>query len=354
MKILYGVQGTGNGHIARARIMAAAFAHRDDVQVDFIFTGREADKYFDMHVFGDYQTRQGLTFFYENGRINQFKTVREANIGQLVRDIRALDVSDYDLHINDFEPVTAWACKRAGVPSISISHQAAFTYDVPKKGESWLDTVLTKYFAPCQTELGVHWYHFGQRILPPFISEQPKALPSNAHILVYLPFESIAQINELLEPFSEQRFVCFHPDVSATYQHEHIHYNPTAKAPFREALLDAQGVIANGGFELSSEALRLGKKLLIKPLQGQYEQLSNAHTLELLGLADVMMSLNGEVLDDWLKRPANEEIVFPHDPNPFIDWLIAGDWSNPQVICDQIWQQVNFPPAVQERLISLA
>ena len=50
MKLLYGVQGTGNGHIARARIMAAALAKRSDVEVDFVFTGREPDKYFDMDV----------------------------------------------------------------------------------------------------------------------------------------------------------------------------------------------------------------------------------------------------------------------------------------------------------------
>ena len=48
MRLLYGVQGTGNGHIARARIMAAALAQRDDINVDFVFTGRPPEKYFDM------------------------------------------------------------------------------------------------------------------------------------------------------------------------------------------------------------------------------------------------------------------------------------------------------------------
>ena len=62
MRILYGVQGTGNGHIARARIMAAAFAQRDDFTVDFVFSGRDEDKYFDMEVFGPYRTFRGLTF----------------------------------------------------------------------------------------------------------------------------------------------------------------------------------------------------------------------------------------------------------------------------------------------------
>jgi UDP:flavonoid glycosyltransferase YjiC (YdhE family) len=37
MKILYGVQGTGNGHISRARLMADAFSRRNDVEVDYLF-----------------------------------------------------------------------------------------------------------------------------------------------------------------------------------------------------------------------------------------------------------------------------------------------------------------------------
>ncbi|MDW2149941.1 glycosyltransferase family protein, partial [Vibrio sp. 378] len=47
MKILYGVQGTGNGHIARARAMSKAFESHD-VQVDFLFSGRAPEKYFSM------------------------------------------------------------------------------------------------------------------------------------------------------------------------------------------------------------------------------------------------------------------------------------------------------------------
>lgn len=45
MKILYGVQGTGNGHIARARAMSKAFESHD-VQVDFLFSGRAPENTF--------------------------------------------------------------------------------------------------------------------------------------------------------------------------------------------------------------------------------------------------------------------------------------------------------------------
>jgi uncharacterized protein (TIGR00661 family) len=39
-------------------------------------------------------------------------------------------------------------------------------------------------------------------------------------------------------------------------------------------------VICGAGFELAGESLQLGKKLLVKPLKGQFEQLSNALALE--------------------------------------------------------------------------
>ena len=79
MKILYGVQGTGNGHIARARAMALALKERN-ADVDFLFSGREKSKYFSMEAFGDYTTRRGLTFITEQGKVDYFKTAISANL----------------------------------------------------------------------------------------------------------------------------------------------------------------------------------------------------------------------------------------------------------------------------------
>ena len=61
MKIFYGVQGTGNGHITRARIMAKEL-YADGHEIQFQFTGRAEDQYFDMKIFNDFQCREGLTF----------------------------------------------------------------------------------------------------------------------------------------------------------------------------------------------------------------------------------------------------------------------------------------------------
>ncbi len=350
MKILYGVQGTGNGHIARARVMAKALAKRVDIDVDFVFTGRHPDQYFDMGVFGQYRTFDGLTFITRKGRVDKWQTIKQAKVRQFVRDIRSLDLSQYDLLLNDFEPVTAWAAKLHGLDAISVSHQAAFKHAVPKQGETLADRLLMRIFAPSDIYLGVHWYHFGYPIMPPFIEENVQHSRCGEQILVYLPFEDVTEIEVLLSHFPNQSFVCFHPEVRTQSQKRHIQWCPPSKSKFQQALLASSGVIANGGFELSSECLQLGKKLLIKPLLGQYEQSSNRVTLERLNRCLSMDKLDPTVVAKWLTVEAPAPITFPSDPDIFIDWLLEENWFDTQGLCNQLWKQVRFPMDVQNQL----
>lgn len=343
MRILYGVQGTGNGHITRARVMAAEFARRR-LEVDFIFSGRAPSAYFDMAAFGDFATRPGLTFVTERGRISVGKTLRHSRPLQLLRDIRRLQITNYDLLINDFEPVSAWAARRAGVPSVGISHQAAFLNPIPKAGETAVARRIIRHFAPTQQPLGVHWYHFGRPLLPPLIETHPAA-PSDAgrHILVYLPFESPEEIAALLHPFGDTRFHCYHPGAVTAPQAPHIHWRPPSRDGFQRDLQQASGVIANGGFELPSEALALGKKLLLKPVLGQFEQQSNVLTLQQMKLARVMYRLERQAVADWLSLPPAQPVHYPEVAAPLVDWLLAGDWRDPAPLCDRLWAQVRFP-----------
>jgi uncharacterized protein (TIGR00661 family) len=333
--------------------MAKAFSVRSDVEVDYVFSGREPEKYFDMEIFGDYQTRSGLTFIGQNGTINRWQTVISARPVELFKDIAELDLSQYDLVLNDFEPITAWAAKKQKIPSISISHQAAFTHPIPKRGDSFFNRFLMKHFAPTDIRLGVHWYHFGYDIMPPFIEDQPSNQDNQAYFLVYLPFENLTDIKLMLEPLSEHNFICFHPDLEAGYDEGNIQWRTTSKQAFHECLLLAAGVIGNAGFELSSECLQLGKKLLLKPLNGQFEQLSNAETLKQLNLSTVMSSLDTDEVENWLDLPSSEAIQFPTDPSILIDWLVSGQWQDTRQICSQLWEQVIFPEKVQRKLNSM-
>ncbi|SJL85262.1 MJ1255/VC2487 family glycosyltransferase [Vibrio palustris] len=343
MKILYGVQGTGNGHIARARAMCQAFRQHTGVEVDFFFTGRDAEKYFSMEEFGDYQTRQGMSFSTAHGKVRYGKTAINNNMVRVYKDIQELDLSSYDVVLNDFEPISAWAAKKQGVPSISISHQNAFRYDVPLKGASWLDKVIMNHFAPSDYYIGLHWYHFDQPILPPIVhtTHSPPCLKN--FFLIYLPFELLLDTINLVERFSYHQFICYHPDITEIEQHKNLQLRPLCRDSFQEHLRTCAGVIANGGFELPSEALSLGKKMLLKPLNGQFEQQSNVATLEQLGLASGMEYLDPSAVRQWIDEAPGEKVIYPDVAFAISAWVVAGHWEDQRSLFDTLWSQVSYP-----------
>ncbi|MCL1142150.1 MJ1255/VC2487 family glycosyltransferase [Shewanella gaetbuli] len=348
MRILYGVQGTGNGHISRARVMAKALK-QSGLKVDFLFSGRPAEQYFDMEDFGDYQQCKGLSFVTERGRVNLLKTAQKSLSRSIFNEVSELEVKGYDLVINDFEPVTAWAAKQQGVKSISISHQAALQYPVPKQGGNWIDEVIINHFAPTDITLGCHWHHFGFPILPPFVEVPCSTAQYSQQILVYLPFESADEIARFLTPFSDYQFFVYHSVKPIKPLAEHIKWFGFSHEGFKQHLAQCGGVIGNAGFELASEAMSLGKKLLVKPLLGQFEQASNVAALELLAAADSMQVLDPVKVSRWLKAPSPKPIQYPKVGNALVDWIKAGDWQQPQLLCDELWSQVELPDNWQKR-----
>ncbi|WP_372872195.1 MJ1255/VC2487 family glycosyltransferase [Shewanella sp.] len=347
MKILYGVQGTGNGHLSRARVMAKALDRRD-VQVDYLFSGRPKSQFFDMEDFGDFRVARGLTFVSQAGKINSVDTMRENLNCRWWQDIRGLDLSGYDLVLNDFEPVSAWAARLQKVPCIGISHQAALRFDVPKVGNTWFNEKLLDYFAPVDMALGCHWHHFGFPLLPPFVEVDDVSEEHGHDILVYLPFESPEAIVTLLKPFENYRFLVYHSQSPGSEVPAHIQWYGFCRQGFRRHLAAAGGVVANAGFELASEALTLGKKLLVKPLLGQFEQLSNVAALQLLGAADSMMQLSPQTLKSWLKCSSPEPVRYPAVGDALVDWLGSGGWQDSkgdssQRLSRELWEQVSLP-----------
>ena len=338
MKILYGVQGTGNGHITRARSMAKAFRNTD-IKVDYLFSGRPSDQYFNMEPFGDYDSRRGLTFTCEKGRINNFKTLLTNNLLQFVSDVCSIDLSNYDLVLTDFEPLTAWAAKLRNKPCLGIGHQYAFKYKIPVAGQTFLTTLVMKYFAPTEKYLGFHWHHFNSPILPPLIE-----LPSNPityvnnKILVYLPFENLDDVVSWLSNNSQYDFYIYH-SVAACDDINNIHIRPFGRDKFSADLASCSGVIANAGFGLTSEAIQYGKKLLIKPVKGQMEQLSNAVAIKELCIGEVMYEYDARLLDDWLLMDNPRPRHFPCVASAIVEWINGGLVNDEMTLAKSLWEQ---------------
>lgn len=342
MKILYGVQGTGNGHTTRARIMARALAE-EGVSVDWVFSGRSPDDYFDMEVFGDYRCFRGLTFVTEHGRVNYPRTLWSSHLRTLYRDIRTLDVREYDLLINDFEPVTAWAARRAGLASIGISHQCAFMHQIPKRGENLFVRAFMRQFAPVDHAIGLHWHHFNQPILPPLI--EPSHYPNECHAnecLVYLPFAQPEDIVPQLRAFPDTQFYVYQP-IATARDEGHIHLRPFSREGFQADLHRVEGVICSAGFELPSEAIQLGKKLLVQPVVGQMEQQSNAFALSQLGYGSVAQVLTEKAIGDWLSMPRARPVDYPNVAQALARWVARGQQPDISQVRDELWQQVPEP-----------
>lgn len=348
MKILYGVQGTGNGHITRARMLAQALGQYP-VTVDYVFSGKD-DNYFNMEDFGSYRVFPGLSFVARYGHIEYWNTFRRNNLARFVKDVRGINITDYDLVLNDFEPITAWAAYLRNISCLGLSHQNAFRYpQVPVKGSNVLATLVLKWFAPADQYLGFHWHHFNQPILPPMIkTDLDLAIPNPGKILVYLPFMQQDQFYSLFNLFPTFQFHQYHP-VAAETRHGNVVCRPLSRENFLDDFHDCAGLICSAGFGACSEAIHYGKKLLVLPLAGQMEQASNAAALQALGYATITdKSMDFTTLLRWLDQAPAAQLRFPDVAAELAHWIVNGRQTPLEEFSRELWGSVaalNSPQA---------
>ena len=336
-KILYGVQGTGQGHISRARGLAHAL--RDfDVDVTWLFSGREKSKLFDMEPFGNFKHREGITMVTEAGRMRYRKTAFNLAPATFLKDVNRLDLDPYDLIACDYEPVTAWAAKARGREIIGIGHQYAFGKNTPLSGDNAVSRLVMNQFASVDIPVGLHWAPFDNTILPPILD-----LPdidrdaTRDHVLVYLPFEDQDATTRWLQGFADTSFIQYSPAVSDEQQGNVLRQKANIDG-FKRDLATAKGVICNTGFELISECLQWGKPVLTRPLAKQMEQLSNAAALEQLGYATTMEALNTQKARAWLDdMPSAPKIHFKDVAATLARWLARGAKESVEQLSRELW-----------------
>ncbi len=342
MKILYGIQATGNGHISRSREMVRNLrSSGNDVTV--LFSGRKANELWDVDDFEPYIHAEGLTFKVRNGRIKHLDSLMDLNPVRFMKDIWKFDVRDFELVIADFEPVSAWIAKLRNIPSIGLGHQYAFHYNIPMTNGDLLGKLIIKNFAPVDIPLGLHWHHFNQPLLPPIVpnfqTDDITTIPDK--ILVYLPFEDSLGVLQLFMEYPDYQFHIY-SDVDEPEQHRNVAVKPFGRYEFLNDLHSCEGVICNSGFELPSEALRLGKKLLVKPVVGQMEQNANAKALEQLKLGTILNSLNTNIIALWLRTRSREPIQYPDVSALISQWINTKDYTNTSDLVHECWKDVNL------------
>lgn len=284
MKILFGIQTTGNGHLSRAQEILPELMKMGHVTV--LLSGEKKTVQLPCH---QQIQKQGLTYtFGKNGRISIPKTAQNLKMAQFLQDVHDLDLSAYDLILNDFEPISAWAAKRQQRHCFSLSHQYAFTSEHTPRPTKQNDIVeiLLKYFAPCSSGIGFHFDRYDHFILPPVIKQSIKELDISwsHHFSVYLPAYQPDFLIKTFKRHSDIEWQIFSPQVKFSKRESNVLIQPTSKEAFAKSICSAQGIVTAGGFELCAEAMYLGKKLFSIPVFNQYEQRCNTEALKLLGI----------------------------------------------------------------------
>lgn len=260
MKILYAVQATGNGHISRAAEIIPLLQTYGSV--DVMLSGNNAHLPVQLPV--KFRSKGVSLFYRHGGGLDYKKMLRQINPIQLWKDVRRLPVQEYDLVINDFDFITAMACKLKGVFSVQIGHQASFQYqNVPRPSrKNRFGEFVLKHFAPASHYIGLHFQPYHPNILPPIIGDSiRKSLPSNeGHITVYLAQYRLEELLRQFKSLTHLRFHIFSAEVSKQSQKDNCTLFPLGKESFSHSMIHSQGIITGGGFETPAEALFLGKK----------------------------------------------------------------------------------------------
>lgn len=324
MKILYAIQGTGNGHISRAREIVPLLQQHGEV--DLVMSGTQADMNLSQPIAYRFH---GFSFIFgKKGSVDHWSTYKAMNLSRLRRDINSLPLKKYDLIINDFEPVTAWACKLRNIPSVALSHQASFlSKNTPRPAESfnWAEWIF-KHYAPATHHIGFHFDRYDDFIKTPVIRSQIRTLMPNdlGYVTVYLPAYDDRLLLSYFKKLPDVKFEVFSKHARQSYTDTNVKVSPVDNEKYTQSLANCHGLLTGGGFEGPSEALFLGKKVLVIPMRYQYEQLCNAEAIRRLGVP-VLYSIDNELISElqrWLSTPFDVKVSFPDETSGIVDNLI--------------------------------
>ncbi len=325
MKVLYAIQGTGNGHLSRARDIIPVL-ERKNIELDILVSGTQADIHIPYPI--KYQLKGWSFIFGKKGGVDMWRTYLRTNTARLQKEIKSIPVAQYDLIINDFEPITAWGCKLQNKASIGFSHQAAvLAPEVPKptKKDPLGKLILRKY-APTTKSYGLHFKEYNSNIFTPIVRGEIRKTTrsSKNHYTVYLPSYSDEKILNMLSKVKGIQWEVFSKHTRTNFFQSNVSVRKINNKAFIQSMASCKGMLCGAGFETPAEVLHMGKKLMVIPMKGQYEQQCNAAALKEMGVP-ILKSLKLKhlgKLQDWVESNRKVEVYYPDITEPIIDRIL--------------------------------
>lgn len=324
MKILYAIQGTGNGHISRAREIVPLLQQYGEL--DLLVSGTQADVSLSQPL--KYQLHGFSFIFGKKGGVDYWKTFKVMNLGQMLRDVRTLPLKQYDLIVNDFEPISAWACKLQKLESVSLSHQCAFISPKTPRPKNWnYAEWLFKYYAPTTHHVGFHFESYADFVHTPVIRSEIRNLETQnlGHYTVYLPAYDDPFLLQYFRQVKEVSWEIFSKHAKKEYAEGSVRIKPVQNEAFNQSLSTSAGLLTGGGFEGPAEALFMHKKVMMVPMKGQYEQQCNAISAARLGVSVVQKIDQDFVtrLRQWVSSDDKVTVNFPDETAQIVANLVS-------------------------------
>ena len=298
MKVLYGIQLNGNGHITRSTQIIDSLRSRN-IDVDIITSGENSQINIPFEVKHHFK---GVSIYYDKkGRVNWLKTFRKVDFASFLNDI-IFDSSDYDLVISDFEPISSWSANINNIKSIGFGNQYSFFSDNlprPSKKDKIAESFI-KRFAKCKYNIGLGYERYDDFIFKPIINDDllKADIVEEDFYLLYLPSIPLKNIMDHLNKFSDYRWKIYSPQIYNNEKIGKIEFNVLNQKKFQNDLIRCKGIITASGFSTTAEALILNKKLWSIPIKGQYEQICNSIALKKMGI--FTEDFNRQSINEWI------------------------------------------------------
>lgn len=297
-------------------------------QVDVLISGQQADVELGFPV--RYRLK-GISFIFgKRGGIDFFQTWKRNSIFRIIREVRAVPVHDYDLIVNDFEPITAWACivkNKKGI--VGLSHQAAVSgknAPIPVH-KDWLGRLILRFYAPVNKAYGFHFKQYDDDTFLPVIRQEVRELEveDKGYYVAYLPAYKDTRIIKKLSKVKKANWVVFSKNTKEVFTEGNVTVCPINNHQFLKALADCTGVLCGAGFETPAEAMFLGKKLMVIPMKNQYEQHCNAAALLQMDVP-IVPALKKKYLSEikqWVKSEERVCMYYPNQNGMLIDKILG-------------------------------
>jgi uncharacterized protein (TIGR00661 family) len=188
--------------------------------------------------------------------------------------------------------------------------------DVPRpRFKDALGSFILKNYAPASYHFGLHFSRYASNIYTPVLRREIRESPCSdaGHYTVYLPAYDDEILVKLLGKIPEVDWQVFSKNCKIPQTINNINLFPVDNKSFLQSLISCSGVLCGAGFETPAEALFLGKKLMVVPMQNQYEQVLNAEALKGMGVPVIkkLKASNIEKVNEWIRSEYRIEITYP-------------------------------------------